>query len=100
MIPHPLRNLQQSNRFRILDTAWVEPGGAYVVPDGANTGSVSVQNTPTVKLNWSGNVLVNCTAATASVAAAADNAFHVLAFAGSTSQTPTFYGKCRVRFVG
>lgn len=100
IIPKPLRNLQNSKRFRILDSMYVEVGGMYAMTDGASTGSLGPQAAPTITLSWSGDIPVNCVATTASVAASSDNSIHIVAYASSTALTPTFQGKSRVRFVG
>ncbi len=100
ILPKPLRNLQYSKRFRILDSAYVPPGGAYAGTDGASTLSISNQVAPCVQLSWKGNITCDCSGTTANVSAVTDNAFHIIAFAASTARTPVFAGKCRVRFVG
>ncbi len=100
MLPKPLRNLQNSKRFKILDSAYVPVGGMYVQTDGASTGSISNQDAPVLSLSWRGEVAVNCVGTTADVASASDNAIHVVAYAGATTLTPVFNGKCRTRFVG
>lgn len=100
MLPQPLRNLENSKRFKILDSKYVRPGNAYVSTDGTNTGSISIQNSPVVTLSWRGNIVVNTTGTTADVASVADNSIHLIAYAGSSDVTPTLFGKSRVRFVG
>lgn len=101
MLPQPLRNLQFSKRFRVLDHAMIAPGGAYSMTDGASTSSISPMVAKTVKLSWKGNVVCDSTGTTANVSAAADNAFHIIACVGATTPgTPSFTGKCRMRFVG
>ncbi len=100
ILPHPLRNLQFSKRYRILATRMVRPSGAYSITDGASTGSLNVMIQPTVKLGWKGAISCLASGTTADVANATDNAFHIVAFTAGTSGTPTFNGKCRVRFTG
>lgn len=99
ILPQPLRNLQQSKRFRILDSCYVPPGGAYAFNDAAATGSIAMQNAPTVKLSWKGNIVCDSTGTTAASASAADNAIFVMAFGGESAFN-SFSGKSRVRFVG
>ncbi len=99
MLPKPLRNLQHSKRFCILDSMYVPPGGAYAGTDGASTMSVSNQCAPPVTLSWKGSVMCDCSGTTADVASVTDNAFHIIAYSTATV-TPTFQGKARVRFVG
>lgn len=100
MLKSPLRNLQNSRRFRILDSQYVPPTGAYSGHDAAATVSISYQSSPEVNLSWKGNIVCDSTGTTANIASASDNAIHVVAFAGDTLYTPTFFGKGRVRFVG
>ncbi len=100
MLPYPLRNLQNTRRFRILDSKYIHPGGAYSVPDGTNTGSISNQNAQKFSLSWSGNLPVDAVGTTADVASVSNNALHLVAYTGSLGQTVTFIGKSRVRFVG
>lgn len=100
ILPQPLRNLQNSSRFRILDSKYVPAGGAYAGTDGASTLSINTQVSPRVTLSWKGSINVDTTGTTANVSAVADNAIHVLAYAGSSAQSPAFVGKSRMRFMG
>jgi len=100
MLPQPLRNLQYSKRFRILDRVYVPAGGLVSMTDGANTSSINVQDAPTFTLSWRGKILCDTSGTTADVAGATDNAIHLIGFAGSTTYTPTVIAKSRVRFVG
>lgn len=100
ILPSPLRNLQNSARFSVLDSVYVLPGGMYAGTDGTNTNSVINQVAPVVKLNWSGSIECIASGTAADVANASDNALHVICFAGATNLTPVFNGKSRVRFIG
>ncbi len=100
ILPYPLRNLANVHRFRILDSTYIRPGGMYSSTDGTNTASIANQVAPVVKLNWSGNIKVHKTAATGVVGSIADNSVHVLAMSASSSLTPIFQGKARMRFIG
>jgi len=102
MMPQPLRNLQHSKRFRILDSMYIRPGGAYGVQDSllAATASINHQTVPTFKLSWRGNITVNTTGTTADVASVSDNALHVICYSGGATITPTLVAKSRVRFMG
>lgn len=100
MMPQPLRNLQNSKRFKVLATQYVPAGLAYAGTDGASTMSISPMTQPKVNLNWKGKIVCDSKGTTASVASASDNAIHLVAFATSTSFTPVFIGKSRVRFQG
>jgi hypothetical protein len=100
MLPQPLRNLQYSKRFKILDSIYVPNTGTYGVTDGASTASLSPMNQVAMKLSWRGNIVCDSSGTTADVASATDNAIHLIAYGGSSSQNPGFVGKARVRFVG
>lgn len=100
MIPQPLRNLQNSTRYRILDSKYIRPGGAFAFNDGATTGSVNNQVAPVISLSWKGSINVECTGTTADVASVSNNAIHVVAYAADGAQTPVFIGKSRLRFMG
>ncbi len=101
--PYPLRKLEFSQRYQVLDRQYA--GGKIVVaaPDHATNSSTNA-NIPctrtAIKLSWSGNIAVNCTGTTADVASVADNAIHVLAICEDTVHTPNFFGQSRMRFVG
>lgn len=98
-MPQPLRNLQYSKRYRILDSKYIPSPLMYAFTDGASTGSVSAQTTTPFSLSWKGNLVCDSTGTAASVASAADNAIHLLIFnAGGLPKT--FFGKSRVRFLG
>ncbi len=99
MMPQPLRNLQNSKRFKILARQYVPPGGTYASQDGANTASLNAQNSEFVNLSWKGDILCDSTGTTADVASASDNAIHLVGYSGG-GFTKNFFGKSRVRFVG
>lgn len=100
MMPKPLRNLQNSTRFRVLDSIYVAPPAAYAGTDGANTMSLSTQNQRDVTLSWKGELQVTCVGTTADVAAVSDNALHIIAYATTIGNAPKLYGKSRIRFQG
>jgi len=99
MLPKPLRNLQNSKRFRILSSRYVAPGGMYAINDAAATGSLAAQKGTNVQLSWKGSINVDTTGTTADVASVSDNALHILAYS-ETGLQKVFSGKCRVRFMG
>ncbi len=100
LLPQPLRNLQNSKRYRILDSKYVPVGGAYAGTDGASTSTISNQVSPRINLSWSGTLICDSVGTNADVASASDNAIHILALAGGTGLTPVMIGKSRVRFYG
>lgn len=99
MMPQPLRNLQQSTRYRILASKYCKPNGLYAFNDAAATGSVNAQVPPVVSLSWKGSINVDTTGTTADVASVADNAIHLVAYRGG-GLLATFDGKSRMRFMG
>jgi len=100
LLPQPLRNLQNSGRFRILASKYVPVRGAYTGNDAAGTFSVSNQATSAVSLSWKGSINVDTIGTSADVASVSDNAIHIVAYAGDSTMTPVFQGKCRMRFMG
>jgi len=96
----PLRDLQFSSRFRILDScALVEPVRSYF-NDGAATGAMTGWHLP-FKLSWEGALPVMFQAGTtADIANVTDNSLHVVAFTNNSSGTPTISYNARIRFVG
>lgn len=100
MLPKPLRNLQNSKRYVVLDSCYISPGGAYGITDGTSTASLSNQVAPEMNLSWNGSIVCDSIGTTANVSSASDNAIHLIGYAGSTSLTPVFRGKSRMRFVG
>lgn len=99
MLPQPLRNLQQSTRFRILASKFIRPGNMYAMTDGASTGSLNAQNQQTFSLSWKGSINVDTSGTTADVASVTDNAVHLIAYTGSVP-AKVFSGKSRMRFMG
>lgn len=100
ILPQPLRNLQNSKRFRVLASQYIAPRGVTTGTDGANTLSVCPLAGSKVNLNWKGNITCDSIGTTANVSSASDNAVTVVAFCASTAFTPVFRGKSRMRFVG
>lgn len=100
MMPQPLRNLQNSKRYRILASRYIPPSGMYAFNDGGATGSLIPMNSKTLNLSWKGNIVCDSTGTTADVASASDNAIHLIGYTAQTTFTPTFTGKSRMRFVG
>lgn len=104
MLPQPLRNLQNSKRFKILASTYIQPHGMYAFNDNAGTtaftGTIGVQVVPKFSLNWKGNIVCDSIGTTADVASASDNAIHLVGYVGATNFTPNVTCKSRVRFVG
>lgn len=98
MLPQPLRNLQHSNRFRVLAHKTVRPQ-VYAFNDAAITASTNAQSEPQVSLSWKGRIVCECDGTAASVASAATNSIMLVAYSGGkVVGTPKFIGKSRMRF--
>lgn len=99
MIPQPLRNLQNSKRYRILASQYI-PAPLVITGQDAAASNAQVPGTqPAVSLSWKGNIVCDSIGTTANVASASDNAIHLIAYTGSQFTT-AFIGKSRMRFVG
>lgn len=98
MFPYPLRNLENSKRFRILASGLFRLRGMYSINDGAVTGSLSAQAATMIQLSWHGSIKCNAGGTAAAVSNARDNSISIIAF--SNRNPCTFRGKCRTRFVG
>lgn len=95
----PLRNMQYTSRYRVLDHKSVNMGPPTASTDGANTTSI-VCNERHGTLSWRGNLPVSFTDTTANITSVADNAFHIIAYATTTNFVPTLSYVSRIRFVG
>lgn len=102
MLPEPLRNLKQINRYVVLDSKYIDPLGVYCGRDIVEppTNSCVPQVSPTIKLHWSGDIVCNSTGDTANISSAADNAIHIIAYSSQPALFASFYGKSRIRFLG
>lgn len=97
---YPHRNLQFSERFKVLNSKTITPGVVTATTDGANTSSVMLPGKP-FKLSWKGNMPVNCNGGTtANITSIVDNSIHLVAYATTTNYTPTLNYRSRIRFVG
>lgn len=94
----PMRNLQFSNRYRVLSRVKLnvkDPQAAY---DGTNL-EIAGTETPFV-LSWKGNMNILYKGTTETIANTVDNSVHVIAFASNTGLVPLLNYNCRTRFVG
>ena len=104
----PLRNLENSQRFKVCDSVYLEPPQVNTMADHATNSSTRSAcvvsqiswGRSMFKLSWSGNVKVNTKGTTADVASVTDNSFHLVGFTISTAFTPKLFGLSRCRFVG
>lgn len=96
---YPLRDLQYTKRFQVLDSVLLTAPTRYAYNDAATTGTMSGWTIP-FKLSWSGLVQTNYVGTTAVVASIADTSLHVIAYSSSVSGAPAITYNARVRFVG
>lgn len=95
-----LRDMQYTQRFKVLDSVVLVSPPQYVVQDGAATGSISGYTIP-FKLSWNGEMKVSFSGTTAAISAIQDNTLHIIAYASpNITQAPAIIYNSRVRFVG
>lgn len=100
ILPQPLRNLQNSKRYRVLAKTYIPPAGLTTGQDAATPSfAVGGQYAPTMSIGWKGKIICDSTGTTADVSSASDNAIHLIGYRGS-NYTATLVGKSRVRFYG
>lgn len=99
-LPSPVRNLSNNKRYRILAMDRLEAPELTMAQDSATTFAVGYERPPCVNMTWKGSIVTHFTGTTGVVGSIADNALHVLAFTATTTFTPKFFGKGRIRFIG
>lgn len=95
---NPMRNMQFTQRFRVLDTAEVTLQNANISWDGTNMEQSGLIETFKLSSNLQFNTLYSGT--TESVANITDNSLHVIAYTNNTELSPLISYNARVRFVG
>jgi len=96
---NPLRNMQYTSRFDVLDSVCVELEQPQVSFDGTNL-ETSGSRTP-FKLSWTGDLMTQFTGTGATISVIQDNSLHLIAFAGpDLTAAPVISYNSRVRFVG
>lgn len=93
----PLRNLQYTSRFQVLDSVVLHPPARQLSFDGTNIES-SGTRVP-FKLSNTSDIITNYIATGAVVAAIQDHSLHVIAYTSTTTGATISYN-ARVRFVG
>ncbi len=97
----PMRNLQQTRRFKILATRkFVMDLESMTNDTGATGGVIIAGQTKRFSFFQKLNTQVNFTGTTETVANIADNSLHIIAYASNTAQAPKISYNCRLRFVG
>jgi len=101
----PFRNLEYSQRFRVLKTVRIASavlaGAIQPVYDGTNIEQQGAQVPFSMYVNLKGMKVNYISGQTTSVIGAiADNSLHVVAYASNTSMVPTLTYAARLRFVG
>jgi len=96
---NPLRNMQYTSRFDVLDSVCVELEQPQVTFDGTNLETAGSR--AHFKLSWTGDMMTQYTGIGATVSVIQDNSLHLIAFAGpDISAAPVISYNSRVRFVG
>lgn len=95
----PIRDLQYTSRFQVLDSIVVQPPHPAITYDGTNIEQAG-SRVP-FKLSWTGELMTNYILTTAAIAAIQDNSLHIIAMAGpDLTYAPVLSYNSRVRFVG
>jgi len=95
----PLRNMQYTSRFEVLDSVCLEIEQPQVAYDGTNLETAG-SRTP-FKLSWTGDLMTQFIGTGATIASIQDNSLHVIAYAGpDLTAAPVISYNSRVRFVG
>jgi len=93
----PLRDLQYTSRFQVLDSVVVEPKMIAATYDGTNIETFGTQ--VPFKLSWSGELMTNYVGTTAAIASIQDHSLHLIAYTAPVTGATISYN-ARVRFVG
>lgn len=99
------RNLENIERFDILDEVVVTPPPPLPFTYQINTGTTNVTSTAVTagvpfRLAWSGRMTVNMAGTTADVANVRDNAVHFIGFASNSIYVASVSWEARCRFLG
>jgi len=94
---NPLRNLEYTSRFQVLDSVLLEPPQRNISYDGTNIESLGTRIP--FKLSSSADIVTNYIASTAAIASIQDTSLHVIAYTSSATGATISYNS-RVRFVG
>lgn len=95
----PLRNLENSARYRVLAHKTLRCEPVAVMTDGANTSS-QMPAPVSFQLSFVGDVKMNFSSTTADVANAKDNSLHLIAFSNTANFSSFLSYNSRMRFVG
>lgn len=94
----PLRNLQESSRYRVLAKVQLDLKDPEASYDGTNI-EIAGTEIP-FSLSWSGMMNILYKATTETIANTVDNSVHVIAYCSNTGLVPLLNYNCRTRFVG
>jgi len=96
---NPLRNMQYTSRFDVLDSVCVTLEQPQITFDGANLEQSGSR--AHFKLSWTGDLMTQYTGTGATVSVIQDNSLHLIAFAGpDIGAGPLISYNARTRFVG
>lgn len=94
---NPLRNLEFTSRFQVLDSVVLEPPQRNISYDGTNIESLGTRMP--FKLSSAADIITNYVAATAVIGSIQDTSLHIIAYTASATGATISYN-ARVRFVG
>lgn len=94
----PLRNLQNSTRYRVLSRVKLDLKDPEASYDGTNI-EIAGTEIP-FQLSWRGNLNILYKGTTETIANTVDNSVHVIAYCSNTGLVPLLNYNCRTRFVG
>lgn len=97
MVPFPLRNLEHSQRFTVLDSQYVRPPPQTSYAVSSSSWDTRAAYAPAVSLFWRGKINVIADGTSASVTNVSDNAIHLIAYSTGPLAS-VFEGKARIRF--
>lgn len=96
---NPVRDLQYSSRFQVLDSVLLQMPQPAITYDGTNIEQAGTRMP--FKLSWTGELMTQYILTTAAIGAIQDHSIHVIAYCGpDTTFAPVISYNSRVRFVG
>lgn len=96
----PLRNLQFSSRFRVLDTTLISLQNPSLANNGSNLSQSGLVRHFKLSKSFGEGIQVQFTATGDTVASIQDNSLHILGYCRDISLVPKITYNSRLRFVG
>ncbi len=94
----PMRNIQYTNRFKVLAKADIEMPQPQLVYDGTNIEAAGCSKMFSFFKKF--EIPVNFTGTTGTIATVSDNSLHIIGYTNSTTYAPLLNYNSRVRYVG